>query len=101
MIFIKIDEHTIRCIMKQEELSKMGYDLESLLKEQDPEKIQSFLHEIMEKAKAAGVELTEEYRAVQSVVLPGQYLALNFSNINPSDQIDNLIANFLEVADAV
>ena len=101
MIFIKIDEHTIRCIMKQEELAKMGYDLESLLQEQDQEKIQNFLHEIMDKAKAAGVELTEEYRAVQSIVLPGQYLALNFSNINPSDQIDNLIANFLEVADAV
>ena len=42
MIFIKIDEHTIRCIMKQEELSKMGYDLESLLKEQDPEKNTEF-----------------------------------------------------------
>ena len=39
MIFIKIDEHTIRCIMKQEELSKMGYDLESLLKEQRKQKL--------------------------------------------------------------
>ncbi|MGI6010273.1 MAG: adaptor protein MecA [Ruminococcus sp.] len=101
MVFVKIDEHTIRCIMKLEELSEMGYDPESLLKEQDPEKIQHFLHEIMDKAKAAGVELTEDYRAVQSIVLPGHYFALNFSNIQPADQINGLVTNFLEVADAV
>lgn len=101
MVFIKIDEHTIRCIMKLEELSAMGYDPESLQKEEDPEKIQQFLHEIMEKAKAAGIELTEDYRAVQSILLPGHYFALNFSNIQPSEQIDSLIANFLQVADAV
>lgn len=101
MVFINVDEHTIRCIMKEEELLEMGYDLEMLIQGQDQEVLQKFIQDITKKANDAGFKLTENHRAIQSMVLPGNHIVLNFSDVLPEDQINHMIKNFLEIANAV
>ena len=101
MVFSNVDEHTIRCIMKEEELTAMGYDLETLIQGQDQEILQRFIQDITKMANDAGFNLTENHRAIQSMVLPGNHIVLNFSDALPEDQINHTIKNFLAIANVV
>lgn len=98
---MNVDEHTIRCIMKEEELIEMGYDLETLLQGQDQEILHRFIQDITQKANDAGFNLTENHRAIQSMILPGNHIILNFSDVLPEDQMNHMIKNFLAIANLV
>lgn len=101
MVFKNVDEHTIRCIMKEEELIEMGYQLEDLVQGKDQDVLQRFIEDITQKANDAGFHLTENHRAIQSMILPGNHIILNFSDRLPEDQINEMIKKFLAISDVV
>lgn len=49
MVFWKIDDETIRCLINRQEIDKMGYDIDSL--NEDNEQMQSFLNAIVQSSQ--------------------------------------------------
>jgi len=71
MIFNRINEHTVSCVLHENEISKMGYNLNDLLQNQDL--ASSFLKDIMEKANEAGFSMNENYKVHISAESPDYF----------------------------
>jgi len=89
MLFFRIDGHTVRCAVPEVEISKMGYDLQELLVNQNT--ASGFLKEVVARGKEAGFFMDEKLQVVQTAFFSNHYLVLHFSDLNPDEQIDNTI----------
>ena len=49
MLFWKVDEETIHCLINKDEISNLGYDLDSI--SNDADKLESFLETIVENSR--------------------------------------------------
>lgn len=99
MTFSRINEHTLRCEIHENEISQMGYNLQELLQNQDL--VTNFLKDIMEKANEAGYSMTDNYKAIQSTFLPDHQIVLNIMDINMEEPMNEMIMNYLNVYDTV
>ena len=99
MIFNRINEHTVSCVLHENEISKMGYNLNDLLQNQDL--ASSFLKDIMEKANEAGFSMNENYKAIQSTFLPNHQIILNIMELNLEEHLNELIQKSMDVYDVV
>jgi len=99
MTFNRIDEHTVRCILNEKEISQMGYDLTELFQKHD--QAESFLKEIITRAKEAGFSMTQDYQTIQSMFLPDHQIILNISDISMEKPINEMIQNYLNAYDIV
>ncbi|SCP98213.1 adaptor protein MecA [Anaerobium acetethylicum] len=89
MLFFRIDGHTVRCAVPEVEISKMGYDLQELLVNQNT--ASGFLKEVVARGKEAGFFMDEKLQVVQTAFFSNHYLVLHFSDLNPDEQIDSTI----------
>jgi len=99
MLFVRVNEYTIRCTIEENELDQMGYNIDELYKNQDT--ASNFMKNVMEKGKEAGFQIAGSFQAVQAAVMPDRKLILNFVDVNPDVQIDLTITNFLTAHEAV
>lgn len=99
MTFSRVNEHTLRCELHENEISKMGYNLHELLQNQDL--ASSFLKDIIVKANEAGFSMTDNYKAIQSTFLPNHQIILNIMDINMEEPMNDMILNYLNVYETV
>lgn len=92
MTFKRIDEDTVCCIVTEEDMLDNGLEVDDFLQNKD--KIQEFLHTIVERAeKEVGYEAREGVLAMQVAMLPEHGVAITFSekeNFGIKDMIENI-----------
>ena len=99
MVFARVNEHTIRCALNENEVIQMGYDIKELF--QNQEQANKFMKEIIARASEAGYPITDEYQEIQSMFLPNHQIILNITEVKPESQIDQFLQNFLNISDVV
>lgn len=92
MIFKKIDEETVCCIVSESDMNDHGLEVEDFL--QNKEKVQNFLHTIVERAEEeVGYEMKRGVISMQVAMLPEHNLAITFSekeNLGIRDMIEQM-----------
>lgn len=91
MEFFRIDENTVRCIVTEEDMREYDVKIEDFLR--DRNKVQEFLHTIVERASdEVGYEPKDGVLAMQIMMLPKNRLAITFSEKEENDDdISDLI----------
>ncbi len=98
MTFNRINDHTVRCILHENEIGQMGYELSELFQQQDL--AENFLRDIINKAREAGFSMPE-YQTIQSIFMPNHEIVLNITDMSVEKSIDDMIQNYLNVYEAV
>lgn len=84
MEFFRIDENTVRCIVTEEDMREYDVEIEDFLRNRN--KVQEFLHTIVERASdEVGYEPKDGLLAMQIMMLPKNRLAITFSEKEESD----------------
>lgn len=79
MIFKKLDDNTVRCILSQEDMEERGLKVEDFFADKD--KTRLFLEDIVKLAQEeVGYEISSEMLAMQVMPLPHNGLAITFSD---------------------
>lgn len=99
MLFVRVNEYTVRCIIEETEIDQMGYKIDELYSNQDM--ASNFMKNVLDKAKEAGFQLAGSFQSIQAALMPDHKLVLNFVDINPEEQINFTISNFLTAYEAV
>lgn len=91
MEFIRIDENTVRCIVSEDDMREYDVEIEDFIKNRN--KVQEFLHTIVERASdEVGYEPKDGLLAMQIMMLPKNRLAITFSEKEEGDDgISDLI----------
>lgn len=78
MTFKRIDDETVCCIVTEDDMLDHGLEVEDFL--QNKEKVQDFLHKIVERAEEeVGYEAKKGILSMQVAMLPEHSLAITFS----------------------
>lgn len=78
MTFQKLDEHTVRCILSEEDMNEHGLRIEDFFTNKD--KTRSFLEDVVRQAHdEVGYETNGDTLAMQVMPLPKNGLAITFS----------------------
>lgn len=78
MTFQKLDEHTVRCILSEEDMNEHGLRIEDFFTNKD--KARSFLEDVVKQAHdEVGYETNGDTLAMQVMPLPKNGLAITFS----------------------
>lgn len=99
MMFAKVNAHTVKCVIGEEEITTMGYQLEDICKDQNL--ASEFMKNVIGKANEAGFEISEHIQAVQVAFLPNHQLVLMFMEGDVDEQVNQAIANLLNAANLV
>lgn len=99
MMFYRVNDHTTSCVISEQEIKDMGYQLPALYRDKDV--ASSFMKEICEKANEVGFHISERMQTVQTAMFPNHQLVLNFIDVNPEQDINSSIESLLTAADAV
>lgn len=93
MMFRKVNEHTVKCMIAEQEIIEMGFEVEELCKNQ--ERASDFMKLIIEKGNEAGYEISENVEAVQATFLPNHQIVLCFTDDAKEGIVDKTIENLL------
>lgn len=93
MMFVKVNAHTVKCIIGENEITEMGYKIEDICKNQDL--ASEFMKNIIGKANQAGFPISEDVQAVQATFLPTRQLVLCFMDGGSDEALDQTIKNLL------
>ena len=78
MTFQKLDEHTVRCILSEEDMNEHGLRIEDFFTNKD--KARNFLEDVVKQAHdEVGYEANGDTLAMQVMPLPKNGLAITFS----------------------
>lgn len=99
MTFTKINENTVQCVIAIQELDQMGYALNELYTNR--EAASNFMRNVMEQGVEAGFQLNSQLQEIQVTIFSDEQLILNFTQVNPDNQIDQIIENALEAYEGV
>lgn len=99
MLFVRVNEYTVRCIIEEKEIDQMGYKIDELYSNQDM--ASNFMKNVFDRAKEAGFQLAGSFQSIQAALMPDHKLVLNFVDIDPDEQINFTISNFLTAYEAV
>lgn len=95
MIFKRIDESTVRCIITEEDMEENGLELDDFFTQS--EKVQEFLREIVEQAgEEVGYESKQGMVSLQIMPLPNHGLAITFSEKEP-EGIQSMVESLKEM----
>ena len=89
MMFMKVNAHTVKCMIAEQEIIEMGYDLEDICKNQ--ERASEFMKEIIEKGNEAGYEISDKISAVQATFLTNHQVMLCFTDEEPEGLLDKTL----------
>lgn len=93
MMFMKVNDHTVKCMIAEQEIVEMGFQIEELCKDQ--ERASDFMKLIIEKGNQAGYEISENVTAVQATFLPNHQIVLCFTDDATEGIVDKTIENLL------
>lgn len=93
MMFVKVNAHTVKCIIGENEITEMGYKFEDICKNHDL--ASDFMKNIIGKANQAGFPISEDVQAVQATFLPNRQLVLCFVEGGSDVALDQTIQNLL------
>jgi negative regulator of genetic competence, sporulation and motility len=99
MMFTKINDYTVQCVVTLSELDQMGYKLNELYTNR--EVASNFMRSVMEKGIEEGFELKEHLQEIQVTHFSDQQLVLNFTQVDSDTQINQIISNALDAYEAV
>ncbi|SET19653.1 adaptor protein MecA [[Clostridium] polysaccharolyticum] len=94
MIFRRVNEHMLRCMIKEEEIIEMGFDLEDICRNQ--ERATEFMKLVLEKGNEEGFEMSENITAVQAAFLPDHQIVLSFTEHHVEEMVDRTIQSLLK-----
>lgn len=96
MMFVRVNEHMIKCTIQENEIIEMGYQVEDICKNQ--EIASEFVKCVMKKGNESGFDIPEDIHAVQATFLPNKELILCFmdqiSEMQMKESIKNILENF-------
>lgn len=93
MKFKKVNNHIVKCLISEEEIVEMGFELEDICKNQD--RASEFMKEIITKGNEEGYEISENVTAVQATLLPDHRVVLCFTDGETDGMVDKTIENLL------
>lgn len=93
MMFMKVNAHTVKCMIAEQEIIEMGFDLEDICKNQ--ERAAEFMKQVIEKGNEAGYELSEKISAVQATFLSNHQIMLCFTDEEPEELLDKTLESLL------
>lgn len=93
MMFRKVNDHTVKCVIGENEISEMGYELDDILRDQG--RASEFMKLIIDRANEEGYEISEDIRAVEATYLPNHDLVLFFSDDEAGQLMDQTVKNLL------
>ena len=98
MEFSRVGEHTIRCVISEQEIEEMGYSLEDLMT--NSEKSQTFMNQIFDMAEQEfQMNFDLGIRTVRADFLPDHNISLTFSEHQGSsamlDHLKDIVNNML------
>lgn len=93
MMFRKVNDHTVKCVIGENEISEMGYELDDILRDQA--RASEFMKVIIDKANEEGFEISEDIRAVEATYLPNHDLVLFFTDDEAGQLMDQTVKNLL------
>lgn len=93
MMFRKVNDHTVKCVIGENEISEMGYELDDILRDQA--RASEFMRVIIGKANEEGYEISEDIRAVEASYLPNHDLVLFFTDEQGEGIMDQTVKNLL------
>ena len=97
MIFKRVDDTTIRCMVSKEDLEEYDISLEDFFK--DVHKSRSFIQLIVERAKEeADFETHSDALSVQVMVIPPDSIAITLSEENVIPDISRIANDFKDLA---
>lgn len=100
MTFNRVNEHVLRCILHEDELIEMRYDLQELLHNQ--EIAVNFLNDIITKANENGFAMDDDSsKAMQVIKLPDHRIALNIIDVQLAGPINELLNNYLNIYETI
>lgn len=100
MTFNRVSEHVLRCILHEDELIEMRYDLQELLHNQ--EIAVNFLNDIITKANENGFTMDDDSsKAMQVIKLPDHRIALNIIDVQLAGPINELLNNYLNIYETI
>jgi len=99
MTFTKINEYTVQCVITMHELDQMGYELNELYT--NKEAATNFMRNVMEKGVEAGFQLNNNLQEIQVSHFSDEQLILNFTEVNPENQVNQIIGGALDAYEAV
>lgn len=90
MTFQKLDEHTVRCILSEEDMNEHGLKIEDFFTNKD--KARSFLEDVVKQAQEeVGYETNGDTLAMQVMPLPKNGLSITFT-----ERSENALQGMLE-----
>ncbi len=93
MKFKKVNAHTVKCLIAEEEIVEMGYDIEEICKNHD--RASEFMKEIIARGNEEGYEISENIAVVQATFLPDHRVVLCFTDNETEGMVDKTIENLL------
>lgn len=93
MMFKKVNEHTVRCMIAEQEITEMGFEIEEICRNQ--ERACEFIKQIIEKSIQAGCEISEQVAAVQASFLPDHRIVLSFTDHEAEEMPDKTLETLL------
>ncbi len=94
MKFVKVNDSTLRCLITEEEMDNLGFEIDELISDKD--KAQDFLQIILEDAEAkTGFKMKGATAlSVEATMLPGRGLSLTISGRNSVESVREKIRRF-------
>lgn len=94
----RINEHTVRCTISEEELQEYGIEMKDLVNQND--KVREFMEYIIDEAREqAGFQATGDQLSAQVMAMPSQGLVIILSELNEENmwgQLRGVLSNMIE-----
>lgn len=100
MLFWKVDEETIHCLINKDEISSLGYDLDSISK--DADKLESFLETIVENSREYIDWSTENgIQNYMARALPADHFLITISCTFQDEIIDRNVSQIRKMTESL
>lgn len=91
MIFKKINAHTIRCQIGEDEISALGFEITELTRNQ--ERADEFIKLIMERGRQEGYEVSEPITSVDTTFTSSNQIILQYTNTSLEELLSDTLHN--------
>lgn len=99
MEFVRVNEHMVKCVIDEQEMTEMGYRIEEIC--QDQELASEFIRKVIEKANEDGFDISEDIHMVQAMYVPEHQLILNFMDAAMESHMESAIEQMLKAFDLI
>ncbi len=99
MMFVRVNEHMVKCTITENEINEMGYLVEDICKNQ--ELASEFVKCVIEKGNESGFEIPKDVHAVQATFLPNKKLVLCFMDYATEMHMEEALEHLLKTFDMI